>query len=159
MRWRRGNSVQAVSRLPDQQGISLMEVLIALLLLAVGVMGAGAMQLNALRYNASAVYSTQASIIAYDVLERMRVNSAQLSSYAIQIDSCTDGLPVDNSILHTDLADFSRAVGCQLPGGSGRIEIQGARATVHISWSEQRLPQEAALSQIKVSSLLPVAGL
>lgn len=69
------------ARAPEH-GVSLVEVLIAVLVLSVGVLGAASLQLNAMRYSASAGYSTQAAIISRDILDRMRANPSALASYA-----------------------------------------------------------------------------
>ena len=65
-----------MNRLICQNGFSLLEVLIALLILAGGVFGAVAMQTSALRLSASAADRTQATFIAHDLLDRLRANAA-----------------------------------------------------------------------------------
>ncbi|MGA9223012.1 MAG: type IV pilus modification protein PilV, partial [Pseudomonas graminis] len=57
-----------------QQGTTLIEVLVALLVLAIGLLGAAALQLNALKYTDSSRLSSQASFIAYDMMDRIRAN-------------------------------------------------------------------------------------
>ncbi len=59
-----------------QEGMTLIEVLVALLILGVGLLGAAAVQLNALKYTDSARMTSQASFIAYDMLDRIRANAA-----------------------------------------------------------------------------------
>ncbi|MFO7704880.1 MAG: type IV pilus modification protein PilV [Halopseudomonas sp.] len=132
-----------------QRGVSLLEVMIAVLVLAVGVLGAATLQLNAIRYNASAGYSTQASLIASDLLDRMRANSGQLDQYAIAAvagecvaspDAPTLASPngATATITARDLADFSESVTCRLPRGTGSIAVSDNRATITLSWSEAR---------------------
>ncbi|WP_122752343.1 type IV pilus modification protein PilV, partial [Pseudomonas viridiflava] len=58
-----------------QEGMTLIEVLVALLILTVGLLGAGAVQLNALKYTDSSRMTSQASFIAYDMMDRIRANS------------------------------------------------------------------------------------
>jgi len=132
----------------------LLEVLIAALVLAVGILGAASLQLNAIRYNTSAAYATQASFIAYDMLDRMRANADRVSSYATQVSGCphTPATPV--TIESRDLADFAVAVGCRLPAGSGSIETSGNRATVTIRWSEARISASEAETEFIVTSLI-----
>ena len=60
-----------------QRGFSLIEVLIALLLVALGVLGAAALQLNALRYTQDSAYRAQAALLVTDLLERMRANAVE----------------------------------------------------------------------------------
>lgn len=137
-----------------QAGFSLLEVLIAVLVLAIGVLGAVLLQTNALRYSASAADQTQATFIAYDMLDRMRANSAQLSSYATSVQPGCNALAPATSILATDLADFARAVSCQLPEGQGDVAIHGQRATVTITWSEARIVAGGGPVSLVVASLI-----
>ncbi len=60
----------------SQEGMTLVEVLVALVILGVGLLGAAAFQLNALKYTDSARMTSQASFIAYDMLDRIRANAA-----------------------------------------------------------------------------------
>ncbi len=122
-----------------QRGVSLLEVMIAVLVLAVGVLGAATLQLNAIRYNASAGYSTQASLIASDLLDRMRANSGQLSHYATAsvAGECTASSG-GSSIVLRDIADFIESVTCHLPRGAGSIAVSDNRVIITVSWSEAR---------------------
>lgn len=123
----------------QQRGIGLLEVLIALLLLSIGVLGAAHGQLRALQYTSSAAHATQASFLAYDMLERMRANASNLPDYAITVNAGCSDAPAAADILATDRQDFIRTVSCLLPGGYGAISIAGGHATVTIGWSEERI--------------------
>lgn len=57
-----------------QQGVGLVEVLVALLLLAIGVLGFAALQLKAIDASAEASKQVLALTIARDLTERMRAN-------------------------------------------------------------------------------------
>ena len=57
-----------------QTGISLIEVLVALLVLSVGLLGLAGLQANGSKFNNSAYLRTQAYIQAYDMADRMRNN-------------------------------------------------------------------------------------
>lgn len=138
-----------------QRGVSLLEVMIAVLVLAVGVLGAANLQLSAIRYNASAGYSTQASLIASDVLDRMRANPGQLNDYVMAsvTGECT-AAQGGASIAKRDMADFIESVTCRLPSGTGRITVSDSRATITISWSEARTRAGAEDSRFITSSVI-----
>ena len=139
----------------DQQGISLIEVLVALLLLAIGILGAIVLQTNALRYSVSAADRTQATYIAYDLLDRMRANPEQLPHYATQVTSECSAAPAQPvAILERDLADFRHAVGCLLPIGRASVDIHGQQATISLVWSEGRIVAGAEDSTLTVTSLI-----
>lgn len=57
-----------------QQGVSLIEVLVATLVLSIGVLGYAGLQLRALNSTEDAHYRTQAVAIAQDIVERIRAN-------------------------------------------------------------------------------------
>ena len=59
---------------PRQKGMTLIEVLVSVLILAIGILGAAAIQLNALKYTDSSAMTSQASFIAYDMMDRIRAN-------------------------------------------------------------------------------------
>lgn len=144
----------AVNLTVRQSGVSLLEVLIALLVLAVGVLGAVLLQTNALRYSASAADHTQAIFIAYDMLDRMRANPTDLPSYATHVTSGCTTASSSASILATDLTDFSRSVSCLLPDGHGQVAIDGQRATVTLAWSEERIVDGGGQTSLEISSLI-----
>lgn len=62
------------SRHNMQLGFSLIETLISLLVLSVGLLGLGGLQLSSLKGANNAHYRTVASIAATDMIDRMRAN-------------------------------------------------------------------------------------
>jgi len=61
-----------------QSGLTLIEVLITIVILAVGLLGMAAMQLNGIRSANGSNYRTLAAIFANDMAERMRANPSAL---------------------------------------------------------------------------------
>ena len=127
-------------------GFTLLEVLIALLLLSVGTLGCVALQLNALQATHSAYQRSLASLIAADAGERLWQGLA-------------DG--------HTDtawLADWRQRRSCEagadhvcLPELDVTIEGSGGSRLVTVSWAEARFEDVAGgRSQLEyVIELLP----
>ena len=62
-------------------GFTLIEVLIALLIMAIGFLGLANIQIISLKNNQSAYNRSQATLIAYDVIDRMRLNSTVTPFY------------------------------------------------------------------------------
>lgn len=127
----------------------------AVLVLAIGILGAAALQLNALRYSASAVHSSQASFIAYDMLDRIRANVAGLADYVTDIDGdCRlhEGAAAD--IVADDLKDFFEAVTCHLPAGRGRIAVEGDLVSVAIGWTDKRVRSGGGQHEFIVSTIV-----
>ena len=63
----------------------MIEVLVATVILAGGLLGAAAVQLNALKHTDSALMTTQASFIAYDMLDRIRANNLRVIKASIPV--------------------------------------------------------------------------
>lgn len=64
-----------------QRGISLIEVLIALLILSLGALGFAALQLKGLKTTEDANYRAHATLIAQDAIERILSNPTQRTTY------------------------------------------------------------------------------
>lgn len=62
------------------RGFSLIEVMIALLVLSIGLLGIAGMQLTGLRENQNAQYRTQAIYLANDMADRMRANPSGVAA-------------------------------------------------------------------------------
>ncbi|AZD31895.1 type IV pilus modification protein PilV [Pseudomonas chlororaphis] len=126
-----GRSVQA--------GMTLIEVLVAVLILGVGLLGAAAVQLNALRYTDSALMTSQASFIAYDMLDRIRANSA--ADYTVAAPD-TGNFSV---VRDQDLYDFKRNVeSFGGPSAEGHISLKQGVFTISITWDDSRAAHASA---------------
>jgi type IV pilus assembly protein PilV len=66
-----------------QLGVSLIELLIALVVLSVGMLGMASMEIQAKRLAFDAAQRSQAVALADDMLERMRGNPTALSNYVV----------------------------------------------------------------------------
>lgn len=73
----------------SQIGVGLVEVLVALLLLSIAVLGFVALQVRAIVVSEEAAYNVQAMNLARDLSERMRMNRDGLASYKLS----TSGTP------------------------------------------------------------------
>lgn len=67
-------------QLHHHSGFSLIEVLISIFILAVGLLGAAGLQMRSLQQEQSAYFRSQATLMAYDMADRMRSNASGLAS-------------------------------------------------------------------------------
>ena len=106
-----------------QTGVGLVEVMVALLLLAVAVLGFVALQVRAIAASEEAGQNVQAMNLARDLSERMRMNREGLLSYKASSTTPTacDGEQYCNS------ADMARFEYAQI---EERAEQQGMRINV-----------------------------
>ncbi|RKS16069.1 type IV pilus assembly protein PilV [Pseudomonas sp. WPR_5_2] len=121
-----------------QEGMTLIEVLVALLILGVGLLGAAAIQLNALKYTDSARMTSQASFIAYDMMDRIRANAA--ADYTVT--PPTSGNP--SIARDQDLYDFtSNIVNFGGATATGTIALNQRVYTITITWDDSRAANSA----------------
>ncbi|MYM36846.1 type IV pilus modification protein PilV [Duganella sp. FT50W] len=92
------------------RGSTLLEILIAVLVLALGVIGGVGLQLGALRARHQAVLLSQATQLAVSLAERMRANPAQFSTYlTLNYDALAEPSPAAPSALcHGDACDAAQ---------------------------------------------------
>lgn len=64
----------------QNHGFSLVEVLVALLVLSIGLLGLAALQTTSLQYNTGSYFRTQATFMAYDIIDRMRANLSAVAN-------------------------------------------------------------------------------
>lgn len=69
-----------------ETGFSLLEVLIAIVVTSIGLLGLAAMQATGLRNNHSAYHRSQATVLAYDIADRMRSNAISMASYVTPVE-------------------------------------------------------------------------
>lgn len=72
-----------------QTGFSLIEVLISIFVLSVGLLGAASIQLQGMQNAQSAYLRSQATIIAYDMADRMRANPVGLANGDYDVPTAT----------------------------------------------------------------------
>ncbi|MBA1427060.1 type IV pilus modification protein PilV [Pseudomonas fluorescens] len=137
--------LRAVHR--PQSGMTLIEVLVALLVLALGLLGAAAIQLNALKYTDSARMTSQASFIAYDMLDRIRANAGVDYAWA-QAERAPPGTSTA-SVRDLDLHDFeTNILGFAGKDAKGAVTVSGNAVTISISWDDARAAGSLGTRQI-----------
>ncbi len=62
-----------------QRGFTLVEVLVTIIIMSIGLLGVAGLQLASMRSNHSAYLRTQATLAAYDLIDRMRADPASFN--------------------------------------------------------------------------------
>lgn len=127
-----------------QRGLTLIEVLVAILVLSVGLLGAAATQLNALKYTDSSLMSSQASFIAYDMMDRIRANPDAAANYALSALSAAPSTADGSDTRTQDLFDFAtniRSFAGALAAGS--IAVNNRTVTIVVTWDDSRAEAKA----------------
>jgi type IV pilus assembly protein PilV len=119
-----------------RSGFSLIEVLVAVLVLSIGLLGLAGLQGQALRDNQSAFLRSRAVQRAEDILDRMRANRALALNGAYNIALATDPVDSPGTVAETDLAEWKTTITAALPAGAGSVAVNGKIATVVVEWTE-----------------------
>jgi type IV pilus assembly protein PilV len=142
-----GNDERAAR--PAPWGFALLEALIALCLLAVGLLGSMALLLQSLRTSGEALHHGIAVQLAGDLAERLRANRSALAAYPFDSTAepagvepaCSLGtacLPDERA--RTDVAEWQQALVTALPQADARLTVSdpgdamGTVYTIEIAW-------------------------
>ncbi len=121
-------------------GFTMVEVLIAVLVLSIGLIGLASLQGVSLQFNNSAYLRSQATNLAYDIADRMRANRSQAiiagSPYNIAVGAA---IPAPGTLAQTDLNEWLTALQNTLPAGTGGVAVvPGGNITILVCWDDTR---------------------
>ncbi len=138
-----------------QRGAGLVEVAVALLVLAIGALGLGSLQIAAKRMGYEAIQRTEATALAVDLFERLRANPVALPAYASAGIGAASGAQLPPPPTDCDRGGCSPAAratwdlwqweqaldGVATAGGAGGlarptgcIAVSGRQVAVEIAW-------------------------
>lgn len=128
------------SQITRQSGFSMIEVLISIVIASIGLLGLAGMQVTGLKNNQSAYQNSQATVLAYDLADRMRDNDIELvddtetitwylTSFMTLTDAnkqpdcgVTSGCSID-LLAENDLYEWNAALAEALPGAVATITV------------------------------------
>ncbi len=139
-----------------QKGMSFIEVLIAMVILVTGILGAVAMQATAKKGSMDALQRSVASALTQDILERMRSNNiTELENYIgthqatapIKTTTCYTEATVCTpaALTVSDIAQWKQGLS-GLIDGVGCIAVANNQVTIAISWQGRTATQDGASS-------------
>ena len=164
---------KAISR---QNGMTLIEVLVSLVILAIGMLGIASMLMVSNKANNSSYAKQQAVQCVYDIFDRMRANSQAVISGSYNISNinnsglpsqpsqpsalCTASICTPSQLATYDLWYWLSKDVTKLPGGSGSIvtSLSGVAGntviTVTVQWDDSPAQNQVGSSS-SVSSANP----
>ena len=124
------NQKEVFISINNSKGFTLLEVLIAVLILSIGLLGIAGLQAKGLQFNHSAYLRTQATFLAYDISDRMRANivgvdagnynngtaSQHTNCITASTSSCTPAIMAGH-----DLYEWNTTLASALPSGQGIV--------------------------------------
>lgn len=121
-------------------GFGMIEILVSLLVLAIGLLGLASLQTTGLTQSSETRNRSQAILLADDMFERIRANRDSINSYAVAAagtaPTCNRAFKVANTnVVADDIAEWQNSLGCLLPGGNGTVQISAGVATIDITWN------------------------
>lgn len=149
-------------------GFSLIEVMVALLVVSIGLLGYAGLQMNGLQQTQAALIRSQASIFTYDLADRMRANvpGVEAGGYKHQLASSTTPscaaacTPYQLAVL--DIKNWLATLKQRLPLGNGSISCADSDATdanpcsagsihtIRVSWDSNKDGIANASMEVKV---------
>ncbi len=131
------------------EGLTLIEVMIALIVLSIGILGLATLQTASLNFNNGASQRTQATVLAYDMADKMRANrqAALAGEYDMAFEVPAPGCAAPNTagtVAAQDISTWRMALACRLPQATGSIVRAGNQVTLTVQWDDSH-GQEAPL--------------
>jgi type IV pilus assembly protein PilV len=127
-------------------GLTMVEILIALVVISIGLLGVAGLHAMSLRNNYDALMRSHASALAADIIDRMRANAS-----AVVVGSDYDNLGFgaaptveeDSVQALVDMSEWKETLEAQLPEGDGDITVTVAAdgvtklVKVEVRWGER----------------------
>lgn len=156
----------------QQRGAGLIEVLIAVLILSVGLLGLAGLQATGMKVNASSLMRSEAVMMSYSMLDTIRANPsgsyttsfgtnppsastcegsgascsvANISAYDLAVWKCSLG-----NFNNRTVCDTTLGIEGSLPSGDGAVTKAGNVYTVSVRWVDDR--DGAAVKTFQVSA-------
>jgi len=132
-----------------QRGATLIEVLVAMLILAIGLLGLAGLQTVSVQSNQGAYYRSQATILANDIVDRMRANRvaalADRSSYSASFPTPNSNNAIAGTVAQQDVNGWLNDLALSLPQGTGSLSLDNSNnVTVTICWNDRRAAIKSA---------------
>lgn len=155
------NHIQNTSQNKKQQGVGLIEVLVALLLLAIAVLGYVALQTKAIALSQESVVKTQAQSVMKSLAESIRTNNASRDVYSSKVNgyiassvvpkNCSTSDCTSTELVNFDAfnskqyaSSFGLTLGMAVcPGMAAGSTF--ARQCIFASWGNTKLTQAAGV--------------
>ena len=130
-------------------GFTMVEVLVAIVVLSIGLLGLAGLQATGLKNNNSSYQRSQANILANEMFDRIRANRAGMIAGAYD-NPYGSGAPTDpgcsttgctaETMAQFDVYAWETQLAATLPSGTGNITGSGPNSiyTITVMWDDER---------------------
>ncbi len=163
------------NRKPTPNGMTLLEVLVAITVLSFGMLGMLGLLINGLKLTSSSNYRNIANIESQAMADLVRANARNLSLYNIPTDSpssscfTSSGCSSSQSRVQTEFSLWLDRLATMLPSGNGMIcrdstptgqtsgtpsnwacdNAADSQFVVKVCWNESRIPSSPAIACVQ----------
>ena len=142
-----------------ENGFTLIEVLVSMVILSIGLLGMVGMQLTAMQNTQGGYMRAQASMMVYDVFDRMRANTPAVTNgdYDLALNAETPAMPActgvgancsTDQIADFDLSSWRTIMGIYMPAGNGSVATVDngttTGVTVTVNWIDPYSAEDGA---------------
>jgi type IV pilus assembly protein PilV len=136
-----------------QKGVALLEVLIALVVVAVGLLGMALLQVNSMQHVHQGQMHSHSTYLLYDISDRIRANTDGASSGDYDLafgasvtaaKNCESVNCTEAEMADFDLEQWEDHIQRVLPGGDGFVSVSGGIATIQIRYDDNRDESDTA---------------
>lgn len=147
--------MKTVPPLGRQCGVGLVEILVAIVVLSIGLLGIAALQTRALKNAESSLARSQAVMLSYFMLDAMRANRAAATSEEYDLGKTCEVVTDAGNLIAHDQHVWTSAIKASLGDHAcGEIDCQGSECVVRIYWDDSRGTAGSASQMLEMRSRL-----
>jgi type IV pilus assembly protein PilV len=146
-----------------EDGFSLVEVLIALIIMSVGMLGIASLYVQSMQAGRTSLFRHNAVTLAGDVADRIRANPTAVGAYALAgADNQCVGMGITCSNVQMaahDIFLWNQQAANTLPAGNVVVTVDATVAppmyTITVNWNEPGLQQSGPPPSYSVTTPIP----
>ena len=121
-------------------GFSLVEVLVSIVVLSIALLGTAGLTAASLKSTNTSYYRSQATVLADDILDRMRANVTVARGGTYNITGTPPVFTAASGTAFFDVSEWEDTVEQTLPAGVGHVNVTSGVATVTLTWGDPESP-------------------